>query len=61
MMTTNPKELYCYPRAAELQEQCHGSWSKCYREAEKEYNYLRNLTTPDDYDDDASDLECHFE
>lgn len=61
MKTLSPKELYCYTRAAELQEQYHGQWSKCYKKAEEEYNNLSNLTTLPDYDDDVSDLEGYIE
>lgn len=61
MKTSKPKELYCYARAAELKEQCHESWSRCYKRAEEEYDSLRNLTTPADYDDDVSDLEGYIE
>ena len=60
MKTSKPKELYCYSRAAELQEKYHESWSKCYKKAEEEYDMLRNLTTPTDYDD-VSDLEGYIE
>ena len=61
MKTSKPKELYCYARAAELQEKYHESWSTCYKKAEEEYDRLRNLTTPADYDDDVSDLEGYIE
>lgn len=61
MKTSKPKELYCYARAAELQEKYNESWSKCYKKAEEEYNNLRNLTTPADYDDDVSELEGYLE
>lgn len=61
MNSLSPKDIYCYTRAADLQEQYNYRWSKCYTQAEEEYSRLSNLTNPLDYDDDINDLEVSIE
>lgn len=61
MKSLSPKELYCYARAAELQEHYHGQWSKCYKKAEEEYDNFSSLDTIPDYDDDVTELEGYIE
>lgn len=61
MKKLNPKELYCFSRAADLQEKLSLPWSKCYEKAEQEWQQSTSLTTLPDYDDDTSDLEGYLE